>query len=100
MLKKALAARRESEADAAVIEFTAVFMKSPDGYVGFVEELPGVNSHGRTLAEARDMLGKVAAVVFDAERRRVEEFIAGKDYVREPLAIAAQMREGEYGKSK
>ena len=81
-------------------ELTAVFLKSPHGYVGFVEELPGVISHGRTLDEAREMLGQVAAVVFDAERERAEEFIAGKDYVREPLAIAAQTRDGEYGKSR
>ena len=40
------------------IEFTAVFIKSPHGYVGFVEELPGVNSHGRTLDEAREMLAR------------------------------------------
>ena len=84
----------------ATIALTAVFLKSPDGYVGFVEELPGVNSHGRTLAEARDILGQVAAAVFDAERRGVEEFIAGKDYVREPILIACQMRDGEYGKSR
>jgi len=75
-----------------MIELTAVFLKSPDGYVGFVEELPGVNSHGRTLAEARDMLGKMAAIAFDAERRRVEEFIADKDCVREPLEMPLPRR--------
>jgi predicted RNase H-like HicB family nuclease len=89
----------------AKIALTAVFLKSADGYVGFVEELPGVNSHGRTLDEARDMLGRLVAVTFDEERRGVEEFIAGKDYVREPLVmglalIASQMRAGEYGKSR
>ena len=78
-----------------MFELTAVFLKSPYGYVGFVEELPGVNSHGRTLEEAREMLGKVAVLVFDAERERAEEFIAGKDYVREPLVMARQTREGE-----
>jgi predicted RNase H-like HicB family nuclease len=69
--------------------------REPHGALGFVEELPGVNSHGRTLEEAREMLGKVAAIAFDAERERVEEFIAGKDYVREPLAMARQTRDGE-----
>jgi predicted RNase H-like HicB family nuclease len=77
------------------IEFTAVFIKSPHGYVGFVEELPGVNSHGRTLDEAREMLGQVAVAVFDAERQRAQEMLAGKECVREPLAMARQMREGE-----
>jgi predicted RNase H-like HicB family nuclease len=75
-----------------MIELTAVFLKSPHGYVGFVEELPGVNSHGRTLAEARDMLGKMAAIAFDAERRHVEEFTADKDCLREPLEMPLPRR--------
>jgi predicted RNase H-like HicB family nuclease len=81
------------------IALTAVFFRSGEGYVGFVEELPGVNAYGRTLAEVRHTLIQVAAVVFDEQRRGTEEFIAGKDYVREPVTIACQMRAGEYGKS-
>ena len=67
--------------------FTAVFLKSSHGYVGFIEELPGVNSHGRTLDEARRTLRKLAAVVFDEERREAEELIAGKDVVRESFSV-------------
>ena len=79
--------------DRPMIELTAVFLKSPHGYVAFVEELPGVNSHGRTLAEAREMLGQVAVAVFDAERERTEEFITGKECVREPLVLALARRQ-------
>ena len=86
--------RRAGEPENTV-GLTAVFLKSPHGYVGFVEELPGVNSHGRTLDEAREMLGQVAVAVFDAERQRAQEMMAGKECVREPLAMARQMREGE-----
>ena len=68
--------------------FTAVYLKSKHGYVGFIEELPGVNSHGRTLEEARETLQKLAAVVFDEERREAEEMIAGKDVVRESFFVA------------
>ena len=46
------------------LAFTAVYLKSNSGYIGFIEELPGVNSHGRTLNEAREMLREVAAAVF------------------------------------
>jgi predicted RNase H-like HicB family nuclease len=100
MVKKALAAASLALSAAEAnpqqpIEFTAVFIKSPHGYVGFVEELPGVNSHGRTLDEAREMLGEVAVAVFDAERQRAQEMLAGKECVREPLTMAAQMRGGE-----
>ncbi len=70
-----------------VMAFTAVYLRSKHGYVGFIEELPGVNSHGRTLDEARDTLHKLAAVVFDEERREAEELIAGKEVVRESFLL-------------
>jgi predicted RNase H-like HicB family nuclease len=69
------------------LAFTAVYLRSRYGYVGFIEELPGVNSHGRTLNEARDTLQKLAAVVFDEERRGAEELIAGKEVVRESFLV-------------
>ena len=37
-------------------EFTAVFKKVPAGYIGFVEELPGANTQGATLEEAKKNL--------------------------------------------
>ena len=38
--------------------FTAVFMKVPEGYIGFVQELPGANTQGATLEEARANLAE------------------------------------------
>ncbi|WP_460907546.1 type II toxin-antitoxin system HicB family antitoxin [Spirosoma areae] len=35
------------------MKLTAVYLKVPEGYVGFVEELPGANTQGETLEEAR-----------------------------------------------
>ena len=69
------------------LAFTAVYLRSKHGFVGFVEELPGVNSHGRTLHEARETLRKVAAAVFDEERRGARELTAGKDVVRESFTL-------------
>jgi predicted RNase H-like HicB family nuclease len=76
----------------ARLAFTAVYLKSSDGYLGFIEELPGVNSHGRTLPEARETLHKLAAVVFDEERREAEELIAGKEVVRESFVLPLPRR--------
>jgi predicted RNase H-like HicB family nuclease len=70
-----------------VIAFTAVYLRSKHGYVGFVEELPGVNSHGQTIDEARANLTALAGVVFDEERARSEELLAGKDVVREQFRV-------------
>jgi predicted RNase H-like HicB family nuclease len=69
------------------LAFTAVYLRSNHGYVGFIEELPGVNSSGRTLREARETLRQVATVVFDEKRRETEELTAGKDVVRESFVL-------------
>jgi len=69
----------------APILFTAVFMKTAGGYVGFIEELPGINASGHTLDETRSMLQELAAVVFDEERRAAESLISEKEVVREQL---------------
>lgn len=71
-----------------VVSFTAVYLKNRHGYTGFVEELPGVNSHGLTLDEARANLRRLAQVVFDAERAQAEELLEGKDVVREQFRLA------------
>lgn len=69
------------------VSFTAVFLKGAHGYTGFVEELPGVNSHGQTIEEARDNLRRQAVVVFDEERAQSEELLEGKDVVREEFRV-------------
>lgn len=78
--------------DAASIAFTAVYLKAPHGYVGFVEELPGVNSDGRTIEEARMNLHRLAKIVFDEERAQAEEMLEGKEVVREEFRIPLRWR--------
>jgi predicted RNase H-like HicB family nuclease len=74
--------------DRPTIAFTAVYLKQSNGYVGFVEELPGVNSLGRTLEEARENLLRHAEIVFHEERAQTEEMLDGKDVVREEFLVA------------
>ena len=50
------------------LKLTAVFQKVPEGYIGFVEELPGANTQGATLAEARENLREAIELVLDANR--------------------------------
>ena len=45
---------------------TAVFKKVPEGYIGFVEELPGANTQGATLEEARENLREAVELVLEA----------------------------------
>jgi predicted RNase H-like HicB family nuclease len=55
------------------LEFTAVFRKVPEGYIGFVEELPGANTQGATLEEARSNLKEAVALVLEANRALAQE---------------------------
>ncbi|MCH8962301.1 MAG: type II toxin-antitoxin system HicB family antitoxin [Bacteroidetes bacterium] len=55
------------------VQLTAVFKKVPEGYIGFVEELPGANTQGRTLEEARANLEEAITLVLEANRALAEE---------------------------
>ncbi len=69
------------------MNLTAVFMKVPEGYVGFIEELPGANTQGRTLEEARENLHEAVALVLDANRVLTEQSLEGAAVVREPFVL-------------
>ncbi len=71
------------------ITLTAVFKKVPEGYIGYVEELPGANTQGLTLDETRENLKEAIELVFDANRQLAEESLGDADVIREPLALVA-----------
>ncbi|HLA94615.1 MAG TPA: type II toxin-antitoxin system HicB family antitoxin [Pyrinomonadaceae bacterium] len=71
------------------ISLTAVFQKVPEGYIGYVEELPGANTQGETLAEARENLKEAVELVLEANRQLAEESINGSDVIREPFLLNA-----------
>ncbi len=71
------------------LQLTAVFRKVPLGYVAFVEELPGANTQGRTLDEARANLEEAVAMVLEANRELAEGDLDDADVIREPLKISA-----------
>ena len=73
----------------AQLSLTAVFMKVTEGYVAFVEELPGANIQGETLEEARANLSEAVAMVLDANRAWSEQSLEGADVVRETLILPA-----------
>ena len=52
----------ESEMDR---KFTAIFEKKGRWYVAYVEEIPGVNTQGRTLAEARRNLREALRLILE-----------------------------------
>ena len=50
------------------IQLTAVYRRVSGGYVAFVEELPGANTQGATLDEARTNLQEAVELVLEANR--------------------------------
>ncbi len=79
------------------MKFTAVYRKVPEGYIGFVEELPGANTQGKTLDEVRANIPEVIAMTLEANRMIAEESIAEiQDVVREPVFVQIEhVRSGQ-----
>ena len=71
------------------MRLTAVYMKVPEGYVAFVEELPGANTQGATLQEARANLEEAVTMVLDANRELSERSLTGAEVIRESLILRA-----------
>ena len=71
------------------LNLTAVFQKVPEGYIGFVEELPGANTQGATLEEARANLQEAVTLVLEANRDLIDETTQGGEVIREPLKVGA-----------
>ena len=55
------------------VQFTAVYQKVKEGYIGFVEELPGANTQGFTLEETRENLKEAILLVLEANRYLAQE---------------------------
>ena len=70
------------------MDLTAVYMKVPEGYVAFIEELPGANTQGATLEEARENLREAVELVIETNRAIAKEDLHGREVIREPLRTA------------
>ena len=69
------------------VQFTAVFRRVPEGFIAFVEELPGANTQGATLDEARANLEEAVTLILEANRELVEEDLKGAEVIREPFTV-------------
>jgi predicted RNase H-like HicB family nuclease len=69
-------------------QLTKVFKKVSQGYIGFVEELPGANTQGDTLDEARANLEEAIELVLEANRFLAEELLLDHDVIRESIFLS------------
>jgi predicted RNase H-like HicB family nuclease len=71
------------------LELTAVFRKVPEGYIAFVQKLPGANTQGATLEDARANLREAVELTLEANRAMAEEDLGGAEVIRERLKLTA-----------
>ena len=67
--------------------FTAVFEQDGPWWIVYVEELPGANSQGATIDEARENLKEAIQLILETNREQSQQETANKPVVREPITL-------------
>ena len=69
------------------MQLTAVFGKVGEWWLGYVEEMPGANTQGKTMDEARENLREAVQLIIEANRELLSEQTEGHEIIREPLMV-------------
>ena len=69
-------------------QFTAIYKKSNKWYLGWVEEIPGVNTQGRTLKEVKENLKEALLLILETNKLLNKKEISKGRIIREPLLIS------------
>jgi len=69
------------------LHLTAIFEKVKNGYIGYVEELPGANTQGQTLEETKENLKEAVQLVLESNKLLHEEEIREREIIREPFGL-------------
>lgn len=67
--------------------FTAIYKKHGKWYLGWVEEVPGVNTQGETLKEVRNNLKEALSLILEVNRAILRKEIPGK-VIREQVIVS------------
>jgi predicted RNase H-like HicB family nuclease len=67
--------------------FTSVIEKRGKWFIAYIEEIPGVNTQGKTLAETRRNLKEALTMVIEANRELAARD-RSQDALREPITIS------------
>ena len=65
-----------------VIGLTAVYKKVKEGYVAYVEEIPGANTQGSTLQETKKNLREALRLVLETNKKMAEKEIVGEKVLK------------------
>ena len=70
-------------------EFTAIYKKSGKWYLGWIEEIPGANTQGKTLKETKENLKEALLLILQAYKKASEKEIKGK-VIKESLSVCTE----------
>ncbi len=69
--------------------FTAVFQKTDKWWISFIEEIPGVNTQGKTKEEARENLKEALELILQSNKEITEKEMSVDDNsIKEDLTVA------------
>ena len=69
-------------------QFTAIYKKSGKWYLGWIEEIPGVNTQGKTLREVKENLKEALLLILETNRILNKKEISKGKIIREPLSVS------------
>ncbi|MHA1266983.1 MAG: type II toxin-antitoxin system HicB family antitoxin [Candidatus Helarchaeota archaeon] len=68
-------------------KFTAIIEQEKGFYIGYIEEIPGVNTQGTTLEEVRTNLREALELILQTKKELIEKELVGKDFIRERRSV-------------
>ncbi|OHA72748.1 MAG: hypothetical protein A3A27_00115 [Candidatus Wildermuthbacteria bacterium RIFCSPLOWO2_01_FULL_47_18] len=69
-------------------QFTAIYKKNGKWYLGWIEEIPGVNTQGRTLRETKENLKDALLLILETNRLLNKKETSKGRVIREPLSVS------------
>jgi len=69
-------------------EFTALYERRGKWIIATVAEIPGVNTQGRTMPEARANLQDALRLILECNRRLAEETFRPEELIKERVRVA------------
>ncbi len=67
--------------------FSGIIEKTDNWYIGFIEEIPGVNTQGKTVEEVKENLKEALELILITNRELSEKNIIGKNIIREKISV-------------
>ena len=72
-----------------VSNFTAIYKKSGKWYLGWIEEIPGANTQGKTLKEVKENLREAVLLILETNKLLSRKGIKGK-VTKESISICTE----------